>query len=311
MRYRFHTADVFTDRIFGGNPLAVFPNAEGLDAVQMQQIAAEFNLSETAFVLPPRHAGHHCRLRIFTPAAELPFAGHPTVGTAIVLASIGAIELDDEGAKVIFEEGAGPVVVSIRAPAGATPYAELTAPQPPEFRAAVTARADLARLLSLDEGDLLDAPYQPQAVSCGVPLLFIGLVDRAALARIRFDTAVWNEVVADTWAPGVYCFTFDPEGEKSQIRSRMFAPAMGIPEDPATGGAAAPLAGYLAVRDAITDGTLRWVIEQGFEMGRPSILVAEADKSAGEITALRVGGAAVIVSSGEMTIPDAVPGGSW
>ena len=307
-RYRFHTADVFTDRIFGGNPLAVFADAEGLDTELMQQIAAEFNLSETAFVLPPRQPQHHCQLRIFTPTAELPFAGHPTIGTAIVLASIGAIELQDDHAEVIFEEEAGAVAVSIQAGTGVPAFARLVAPQPPEFRPSVLPDSELARVLSLQEADLLDAPFQPEAVSCGVPLLFVGLKNRAALARVRLDDSAWKELLADSWAPQVYCFTFDPEREGSHVRSRMFGPGLGIPEDPATGGAAAPLAAYLAARDTTSDGTLVWVIEQGFEMGRPSILVAEAEKRDGQITALRVGGNAVIVSSGEMSVPDAVLG---
>ncbi len=302
MRRRFHTLDVFTDRIFGGNPLAVFPDAEGLDARLMQRIAAEFNLSETAFVLPPRRPGHHCRLRIFTPAAELPFAGHPTIGTAVLLALTGALETRAGRTDVVFEEPAGPVAISIDRPPGAPPFAWLVAPQAPEFRPPPASCAELARMLSLDETDLLGAPFEPEAVSCGVPLLYVGLADRAALARARLDPAAWNGTLAGTWAPHVYCFALDPEHGESHVRARMFAPALGIPEDPATGAAAAPLAALLARRDPCRDGTLRWTIRQGFEMGRPSILLAEADLRDGSIVALRVGGTAVRVSDGEMTI---------
>jgi len=303
MRHRFRTTDVFTDRIFGGNPLAVFPDAAGIAPQQMQQIAAEFNLSETAFVLPSERNDADFRVRIFTPAAELPFAGHPTIGTAVVLAAMGAAELTDGKADLVFQEGAGPVAVSVRVADDRPGFACLSAPQPAEFRTPRVSRDDLARALSLAPDELMDEPFEPQAVSCGVPMLFIGLTGRGALGRVRVDLSVCEELLADSWAPHLYCFCFEPEREGSHVRSRMFAPALGVPEDPATGSAAAPLAAYLAARDATPSGTLRWVIEQGFEMGRPSILDAEADKLDGSVTALRVGGNAVLVSDGEMTVP--------
>lgn len=304
MRYRFLTADVFTDRIFGGNQLAVLPDAEGLSAAQMQRVAREFNFSETVFVLPPDAPENTCKLRIFAPEVELPFAGHPTVGTAFVLASIGRIALDGETTGVVFEEGVGPVAVSIRADGGRPISARLTAAKLPELGPEPPPIADLAATLSLDASDVVDGDDAPQAISCGVPFLFVPLRDRDAVGRARLDTARWRESVERYWAPHVYVFARDGEREGSDVRARMFAPAMGIVEDPATGAAATALGGYLASRDERREGTLRWVVEQGFEMGRPSILEIEVDKRDGAIAAVHVGGASVLVAEGEIEIPE-------
>ena len=303
MRYRFHTADVFTDRIFGGNPLAVVPDAEGLDEGLMQRIAAEFNLSETVFAFPPEDPAHTSRLRIFTPGAELPFAGHPTVGAAVVLAAIGAIPLAGAETRIVFEEGVGPVPVTIRAEDGRPVSAELTSPLLPEFRSDVPGADEIAAMLALETADILGGDDAPQAISCGVPMLFVALRDRHAVGRARLDLGRWEELIAETWAPHLYLFSHDTESSGADIHARMFAPALGVAEDPATGAAAASLAGYLARRDPRADGTLGWRIEQGLEMGRPSFLDIEADKREGEIVAVRVGGGAVLVSEGSMEVP--------
>ena len=241
MRHRFLTADVFTDRAFGGNPLAVLPDAGGLDPARMQQVAREFNLSETVFVLPPDKPAHTRRLRIFTPAEELPFAGHPTVGTALVLATIGALELTGETTQITFEEGAGPVPVTIRAAAGRPVFAELTAPEPPAVGPA-PAPAALADMLGLTAADLrLDAGL-PTIASTGLPFLIVELTDAAALGRARLDHAIWRRLLADAGAREVYLVTRDAAGLDADFRARMFAPAAGITEDPATGSAAAAFA---------------------------------------------------------------------
>ncbi|MFQ5961012.1 MAG: PhzF family phenazine biosynthesis protein [Candidatus Methylomirabilales bacterium] len=303
MRYRFYTADVFTNRVFGGNPLAVFPNGEGLGTSQMHQIAREFNLSETVFVFPAEQAGHTRRLRIFTPGAELPFAGHPTIGTAHVLASIGEITLQEGVTSVVFEEGVGPVPVSIHGEDGRPVFAKLTAVQLPEFGPPPPSLDTIAAALSLDVSDLLAGENEPQAVSCGLPFLFVPVRDRGTIGRVRLNRDAWQRFVAPYWAPHLYVFTYDPELRGSDLRARMFAPAMEIEEDPATGAAATALGGYLGVRDNTSDGTLHWKVEQGFEMGRPSILYVEAEKAKGKIVVIRVGGAAVLVSEGTMDVP--------
>ena len=303
MRVRFVTADVFTDRVFGGNQLAVLPDARQVPPEQMQAIAREFNYSETVFVLPPDDANHTRRLRIFTPGAELPFAGHPTIGTAHVLAAIGEIPLTGDETRIVFEEGVGPVPVTIRATGDKPDFCQLSTAVLPEFGPEAPPLDAVAAMLSLEVGDLALRP-PPAPVSCGVPFLFVTLRDRAGVGRARLRPEVWERVLRGQWAEAVFVFAFDAERPDAQIRARMFAPAMGIEEDPATGGAVAALAGHLAAQDRRADGTLRWAIEQGVEMGRPSLLEAEADRAAGTTVAVRVGGRTVLVSERTMEVPD-------
>jgi trans-2,3-dihydro-3-hydroxyanthranilate isomerase len=278
MRYRFLTADVFTDRPFGGNPLAVFPE------------------------VPPDDPAHTRRLRIFTPARELPFAGHPTVGTAYLLATAGLVPLSGAETRIVFEEGVGPVPVTIRARGGMPYFTQLSAAQSPQIGPPPPALADLAQLLSLTPEDLR-AETDPQEVSCGVPFLFIPLRDRAALGRAHLRLDRWAALYP-TGGPELYLFTRDPELPGSTLRARMFGPGGGIVEDPATGGAVAALGGYLGMREPGRDGTWRWLIEQGFEMGRPSLLHLEVDKEGGEIAAIRMGGSSVFMSEGTMEVPE-------
>ncbi len=303
MRYPFYTLDVFTDRAFGGNPLAVLPDARGLDAEQMLQIAREFNLSETAFVFPPEERDHTRRARIFTPTSELPFAGHPTVGTAFLLASLGEVDLQGDTTTIVLEEKVGPVSVTIQAERGEPVSATLSAAKLPEFGPPPPSLEAIAETLSLKPADLLTGESSPQAVSCGNPFLFVPVRDRSVLTRIRVNPTAWERHLAPYWAPKPYIFTYDAELPGSTVRARMFSPSIGLREDPATGAAAAALAGYLGVRDPRPEGTLRWQVEQGFEMGRPSLLQVEADKARGEITAARVGGRCVRVSEGTIEVP--------
>ena len=302
-RYAFHTLDVFTDRIFGGNPLAVFPNGVGLETEQMQAVARELNLSETVFVLPPDEPDHTRRLRIFTPGTELPFAGHPTIGTAHLLAAIGEIPLDGSETHIVLEEGVGPVAVTIRASAGHPTFAQLSAARMPERGPASPPIGDIADVLSLATDDIMSEP-PPAAVSCGVPFLFVMLGNLDALARAQTRHAAWQRTLAGYWAPHMYLLAPADGDPSTTYRARMFAPAMGIAEDPASGAAAAALAGYLAPLQAKVRGTVHWTVEQGVEMGRPSRLEVEADLSDGKVIAIRVSGSSVLVSHGEMEIPE-------
>ncbi|HKO15936.1 MAG TPA: PhzF family phenazine biosynthesis protein [Gemmatimonadaceae bacterium] len=303
MHFRYLTADVFTDRPFGGNPLAVFPDAAGIPAELMPQIAREFNYSETTFVLPPSNPKHTRRVRIFTPGGELGFAGHPTVGTAHVLATIGAVELTGTGeTSIVFEEGVGPVPVTVRGEPGHPTFAQLSVAKLPEIGPPPPRSADLAAMLSLGPDDLLGGDMAPEAISCGTPFLFVPLRDRQAVARARVRLDCFEETMRGYWTAMVMVFALDAEQPESDVRARMFAPSIGVPEDPATGSAAVGLGGYLAVRDPRFDGTLRWIVEQGFEMGRPSLLEVEVDKRAGRVGAVRVGGKSVIVCEGRMEL---------
>jgi trans-2,3-dihydro-3-hydroxyanthranilate isomerase len=304
MRHRFLTADVFTDRAFGGNPLAVLPDARGLDPARMQQVAREFNLSETVFVLPPDDPAHSRRLRIFTPAREVPFAGHPTVGTALVLATIGELELSGETTRITFEESAGPVPVTIRAVAGRPVFAELTAPEAPVVGAAPEPAA-LAAMLGLAAADLCLGAGLPAIASTGLPFLIVELTDAAALGRARLDHGLWRRLLAGAGAHEVYLVTRDAAGLDADFRARMFAPAAGIEEDPATGSAAAALGGWLGLHEVPADGRARYVIAQGHEMGRPSRLEIVVETRAGQVVAVRVGGAAVLVAEGTIEVPAA------
>lgn len=300
--YRYHTLDVFTATPFCGNPLAVFPDASGLNHRQMQRIAAELHLSETIFLLPAADPAHTRRARIFTPAAELPFAGHPTIGAAYLLAATGGAPREDDEITIILEEGVGPVPVRVTLRHGAPVRAQLTAAQRPEFRDVMITGAALADLLALPERDTDALGLTPQAVSCGVPFFIAPVATRAALERARLHHDAWERMLSPAWARSVFVFAAEDVQQRREIRARMFAPELGVTEDPATGSAAAAFAAYLAARDDTPHGTLSWTIRQGVEMGRPSTLWAEADKRDGGIAAVRVAGEAVTIATATLHV---------
>lgn len=292
MDYAYYVlVDVFSERPFAGNQLAVFPDGRMVSSECMQKFARELNLAETVFVLPPQNPENQFKFRIFTPLAELPFAGHPTVGTACVLAELGLVKTAGGEARIIVEEGAGPVRILIRKSRDLF-AAQFSVPLLPETKPGVPDRAAAAAMLSLE----LEEVEEARAFSSGMPFLFIPVKSRAALSRIRLNAAVWERETSAAWAREVYAFA----REDHKIFSRMFAPRLGIPEDPGTGAAAAALAGVLA--DAKADGTHSWEILQGVEMGRPSTLSLEADIQSGRLTDVRVGGKTVSVGEGKMRI---------
>jgi trans-2,3-dihydro-3-hydroxyanthranilate isomerase len=300
--YPFYTADVFTSRRFGGNQLAVFPAADSMDPSVMQAIAREFNFSETAFVLPPDDPAHTRRVRIFTLGGEVAFAGHPTIGTAFVLTTAGLITLAGDSTKIVLEEGVGPVPVTILLENGAPSFAQLTAAQLPEFGPKPPAPADLARALNLEASDIRTDVFSPEGVSCGWAVLFVPLESLDALKRSRPQLDEWNRVIAPYWAQMLMVFCASEETQRAAYHARVFAPTFGVLEDPATGSACAALGGYLAKRDSRLEGTLKWVVDQGIEMGRPSVIEIEVDKSAGAVTAVRIGGSSVLVTKGELIL---------
>ena len=299
--YRYLTADIFTSKRFGGNQLAVLPDARGLTTEQMLTITREFNYSESTFVLPPDDARHTRKVRIFTPGGELPFAGHPTVGTAHVLASIGDVKLTGNETSIVLEEGVGPVPVKIRSENGVPSFCQFAVAKLPEFGPPLPSRADMAATLSLDESDLLDGAWRHEVGSCGVPFALVPVRNRAAVARSRLRLDLWEKHLAGKAGEMVMLFAMEAEEPGHDVRARMYGPSANIVEDPATGSACAALGGYLAARSGQRDGTLRWVVEQGYEMGRPSQIEVEADKRNDAITAVRVGGASVMVSEGKIS----------
>lgn len=322
MNLPFHTLDVFTDRVFGGNPLGVFPDAMHLSTETMQRVAREMNLSETVFLGPPETEEGTARVRIFTPAREVPFAGHPTVGSAIFLASADGLDAvakkmapsappDGEGeATLILEENVGPVPTVVRFDDGLPVFARFTTAVLPEHRPSPYSVEELAKMVGLTPADLGGpspggGELEPEMVSCGLEYFVIPVRTIDAVRRSSLDTGRWQHMLADAWAHHVYIVCMDGEGEGVDVRVRMYAPGSGVPEDPATGSAAAALGGYLSKADGREEGSLRWTIEQGLEMGRPSLLHVEADRREGTTSAVRVGGAAVPVSRGTMEVPDA------
>ena len=295
MRLRYFTCDVFTDTRFGGTQLAVLPEAGSLSDEQMRQVAREFDYSETTFVLPPR-AGHDRRVRIFTPGGEVPFAGHPNIGTAFVLATMGALGPLEEPREVVFEEEAGLVPVAVRRLSGDRIWCELTAPQALTLGATVPV-ASTAAAACLTEADIVTTAHAPLVASVGLPFVMAELTGREALARARPDLAVFEALVAGGMEePMLHLYV--RSGDEFDLRARMFSPLDGIPEDAATGSANCALAGLLAHLDGAVDAELTWRIAQGVEMGRPSVLEARAEKRAGAVERVRIGGESVLVCEG-------------
>ena len=288
MQRRYITVDVFTDRAFGGNPLAVVLDAGGLSAAQMQAIAIEFNYSETTFVLPPHDAANDATVRIFTVNRELPFAGHPNVGTAFVLATQAA----KPPARFLFEEGAGLVPVEILIEGDKPVGAELTAPQPPKRLTQFSAE-QAAACLSLSPADVNADRHKPQIISVGLPFLVVELASRDAVRRAKPDAAAFARNLPRDGSDAVYFYTRDvPANEKPcDLQARMFHPgANGLSEDPATGSAAAAAAALLADLDGTGDGELKLRIGQGVDMGRPSLLLTRVLKRNGSVVSSHVGG---------------------
>lgn len=287
----FTLVDVFSDRPFGGNQLAVFPDARGITEETMQQLAREFNFPETTFVLPPSDPSHTCRVRIFTPRQELPFAGHPTLGTAAVLAARGARAAER---RFVFEEGIGPVTVAVQ---GQTIRLHLHSPDYQTTDQALPVAA-IAKALALPE----DAIVQSWYAGVGLRFCFVRLADRELVDRAVPDKAAWAAGIAQGWSQEVYVFAGDFR-DGAHLHARFFAPGLGVDEDPATGSACAALVASLAHQSPQPDGTYRLHIGQGVAMGRPSALEGTASKQGGRLTEVVVSGSATIVGHGTMTLP--------
>ncbi len=293
-RYRFVQVDVFTRRPFGGNQLAVFTDGGGLSDAEMQAIAAEMNYSESTFVLPPTGPGANARVRIFTPGMELPFAGHPTVGTGYVLG------LERGSSTMRLQLGIGTLRVETDPGDGRIGSARMEQPLP-TFEAVDADRAALAALLELEASDLADAS-PPEMGSAGVPFLYLPLRSLDAVRRARGNLAAMQRFFAGQGHPAIYLFSLETEAPEAAAHGRMLSLALGeaIREDPATGGASGPLGAYL-VRHRLRPAGSLW-LEQGYEMGRPSQIEVEVEQQDGEITRVRVGGGVVRMAEGELFV---------
>ena len=301
MKLEFTTVDVFTDRKFGGNPLAVVTDARGLSTEQMQAIAAEFNLAETTFVLPPKDAAHTAEVRIFTPKAEMPFAGHPNVGTAFVLARAGqSFGRAVTGDQLVFEEKAGLVRMDLTRENGVVVATRLAAPVRLSIGDDISPEI-VAEICSLKTADIKVAVHRPCIASCGIPLVFAELKSREVLAQAAVRTELLAKHLPMERAVGIHLYTAARE-QGVEIQSRMFAPLYGVPEDPATGGANVALIGLLAHHRLEGDLVLTRIIGQGFDMGRPSILEASAEKKGGQVIATYIGGRCVPMLKGTIDL---------
>lgn len=299
MRLPFHTLDVFTQTQFGGNPLAVVLGADALEPARMQQVAREFNLSETVFVLSPRNPGHTARVRIFTPQGELPFAGHPTVGTAILLAQQRLGPSGGTGSSIIvLEEEIGIVRIGVRLAPEAPAFAEFDAPRLPEDLGAAPAYEDIASAVGLIPSEVGFENHRPSRFSAGVPFPMIPVRSLEAIRRARPVAGSWERAFPVDGAAYFYCR--ETERAPAAFHARMFAPGHGIAEDPATGAAAAAFAGVVARFDAPPAGEHRYLIEQGFEMGRPSHIHLSLGIEGGRLGSVRIGGHGVRVTDGEI-----------
>lgn len=303
MKLTFHTLDVFTARKFGGNPLAVVLGADALTTEQMQSICREFNLSETSFVMAPEDPAHTAKVRIFFPGGEMPFAGHPTLGTAALLASL------KHKPGCSFE-----TTITLELPAGLTPvrvsriadrvHGVFTAPIVP-FHAPVTLPSleETAQALNLDPADIGFDGHGLASLEGGPRFFYVPVKSRAILEKAKVLEPYWSKLIKPlNGVDAAYLYTRGGDGAATAFRARMYAPTGGIPEDPATGSATALLAAQLLTAERLADGTHTWQLEQGYEMGRPSDLTLEADVKQGTLTAVRVGGCAVSIMNGVLDI---------
>lgn len=302
MKLPFTTYDVFTNRAFSGNPLAIVEQADGLSDAQMQMIAREFNLSETIFVRKPRDAANTASVRIFFPTAEIPFAGHPTVGCAIHLAARKYKPGCSFETTILLEEVAGLVPVKVSR-IGEVPRAQFTAPVIPFAPVeALPSAAGMARALGLDQSEIGFAGHSIRLLQGGPRFLYVPLNSREALARAGPCEPDWSKAFGPLGTGMAYLYARGGDDPQTAFRARALAPGEGIPEDPATGSATAILAAQLLLAEALKDGTHRWQLEQGYEMGRPSNLWLEADVAAAKLVAVRVAGQAVQIMSGVLEL---------
>jgi trans-2,3-dihydro-3-hydroxyanthranilate isomerase len=298
LEYKFYVLDVFTDKKFEGNQLAVFPFAKGISDKDMQKIAREFNYSETVFIESTNDRNVR-NVRIFTPTSEVDFAGHPNIGAAMLLARIGEYS-DEKQIEIIFKEKVGDVPLRIYFENSVPQNAELSTAKLPE-KGDSPQIEEIVKAVSLDISDIV-SNETPLSFSCGLPFLFVPINSLEKLKQASLNQEHWKKHISQTWSPQIYLFTKETELPTSDFHARMFAPALGISEDPATGSAAAALAGYISEYLEKKDGTFTYVIEQGFEIKRPSIIEMSFRQKNQKIESVKIRGDAVIFSEGTIIL---------
>jgi trans-2,3-dihydro-3-hydroxyanthranilate isomerase len=296
MKYPFHLVDVFSSTPFGGNQLAILPDATGISTEGMQKIAREFNFPESTFVLPKNDPANSYRVRIFTPRAELNFAGHPTIGTACALAMKQHAQTVDP-IRLILEENIGPVMVDVAQRNGGY-HGTLTLSGKIDAPTGAPAPADLAAVLSIEPAEVSQSFF----AGVGLPFCFAQLKSNEAVDRAAVNRAAWTATLSRAWSPNLFFFAGDLR-DGGNLYARMCAPALGVEEDPATGSACAALVGAMASKHDFGGTAYRLSIQQGVSMGRRSEIVAEARKSGGVVTSVSVGGATAYIASGEIEVP--------
>jgi len=297
----YHILDVFTERAFGGNPLAVVLEADRLSNGEMQSIAREFSLSETVFILKPQSPGHTARVRIFTPNREIPFAGHPTLGTAALLAELRMPIVNGERDAIIaLEEQIGSVRVGVRLRAGNAAYAEFDAPKSSSELEELKQPEIIAAALGLIPAELSFENHRPVVLRNSTVFAYVPVANLEAIAKARVTSSHWPAAFSDRGVEGVYLYTRQCVRAHASFHARMFAPDMGVPEDPATGSAAVGFARVIHAYDGLPDGMHKRFIEQGLELGRPSTINLSILLHRGEIDVVRIGGSVVRVAQGTL-----------
>jgi trans-2,3-dihydro-3-hydroxyanthranilate isomerase len=303
MQLQYHTVDVFSDTPLGGNPLSVVLGADDLSEAQMQAIAREFALSETAFILAPQNKAHSARVRLFTPLREVPFSGHSSLGVAAVLANNGQSEVAKENdCLVILEQTIGTVRVGVRLEPGKAAFAEFDAPKRPIDAGVLPPVETLAAAVNLIPNEIGFENHKPVCFAAGDTFAFVPVASLEALKKAKVMASRWAAGFEEQGVLGAYLYTRQCLSKDSSFHARMFAPGAGIPEDPASGSAAVCFAGLIKAYDRLPNGTHKRTIEQGFEIGRPSHVTLFLEIEGGEMSAVRISGRCVRVCSGTMSL---------
>ena len=305
MKYKYYTADVFTEKLFNGAQIAVFPRADGLEKIQMQSIACELNLSETVFVFSATNGAARRRIRIFSPHLEIDFAGHPIIATGHVLASIGDIKLEQKHTPLKLEQNIGPIDVNITQDKGKPVLIQFTMDTKPVVDRFVPKDEQIAEVLSLTEHDIENKKFHPLMVYADHSYLIVPIISYSAMRVAKFNYASWSQSIAPTcMAKEILLFSTQSDVDYSNFHARLLGPDIGIHDDPPIGSAMSAFTGYLCAHDHIKQGTHTFVIDRGSVEKRKSILNIEMDNKQEETLTIRVGGPAVMVSEGIISIPD-------